>query len=127
MIRRLVDGVTPPGTSSSVPGGSFPGKERAFVFGFLSDKDPVAMIDILAERVGFAVATAVDSPRAICAEDTRNVLNTCQIKAEACSLEEAIARAVAWAEANDSFVCITGSLYLVGAALEWHDEQEEQE
>jgi len=134
VLRRdpplLVDGAHNPAGASSLLStleALFPGKKGAFVFGFLSDKDPVAMIDILAERVGFAVATAVDSPRAICAEDTRNLLNTCQIKAEACSLEESIARAVAWAEANDSFVCITGSLYLVGAALEWHDEQEEQE
>jgi dihydrofolate synthase/folylpolyglutamate synthase len=104
----------------------FPGKQGAFVFGFLGDKDPQGMIRAVRDRVGQAFATASASPRSVHPDKVKNELMSCKLEAEAGTLHEMLEHAMQWARAHDTYVCVTGSLYLMGEMLEWQEMRTEK-
>ena len=94
----------------------FSNRPLALILGVLSDKDWLAVCETLAPLAGHIVLTPVASERTASpmtlAEGCRRA-NPTAVVAECGSLKEALA-----ATERDPFVLITGSLYLVGEALE---------
>ena len=94
----------------------FPAVGRALVLGVLQDKDWQHICEILAPLAGRIFTVPVASERAASANELAVACRAANPAAEslACaSLNEALKRT-----AGDTFVVITGSLYLVGEALE---------
>ena len=117
----LLDGAHNPAGAASLAAtldALFPGQQGAFVFGFLNDKDPEGILEILGDSVGRGFATQSNSPRSLSAEDVRKQLKSCNIAAELGSLDQARQ----WARDNQTYVCVTGSLYLIGEILAGHPE-----
>ena len=89
---------------------------RIYVMGLTLEKDATAMINSLGiENDDVVIATAVDSPRAMPAEELAKSLRSAGIETviESEGPESAIenARAIAL---DDDHIVVTGSLYLVG-------------
>ncbi|MBI2927854.1 MAG: bifunctional folylpolyglutamate synthase/dihydrofolate synthase [Verrucomicrobia bacterium] len=93
-----------------------PGHRPVLIFGVLADKDWSHICEVLAPLADRIFTTPVASDRSAAAPDLAEACRRAQpqVDALACgSLQEALERA-----ASGPFVVITGSLYLVGEALE---------
>ena len=95
----------------------FPGRKGAFVISALADKDFPGILTALRGRIGAAWAVMLAGERARSAADLKSTLASAGIRAEVLPLAEAIAAARKQARAEGSFVCVTGSLFLIGDAL----------
>ncbi|MBX3747919.1 MAG: bifunctional folylpolyglutamate synthase/dihydrofolate synthase [Verrucomicrobiae bacterium] len=95
----------------------FPGQSYSLVLGMLADKDPVAAVARLVPGARRTVVVPVRTPRSIAPEvlarHCADVPGGAGPVACASSLAEALALL-----ANEDLVVITGSLYLVGEAME---------
>ena len=94
----------------------FPGERPTLVLGILRDKDYAGMCGILAPSAGRILLAPVQNERTLGAADLLPPCRTANTTAEvvACnSLTDAVRRT-----ADAPFVLITGSLYLIGEALE---------
>lgn len=94
----------------------FKGKELILVMGMLKDKDHDKSLEILASMAKNLIATEPLNERALKAEELgREAKKYClDVKIEP-SLKNAIEAAMSICN-NNSFICICGSLYLVGEA-----------
>jgi dihydrofolate synthase/folylpolyglutamate synthase len=94
----------------------FPGVEPTVIFGVLEDKDWQAMAHSIAARARWIHLVPVKSQRAL---NPARLVSACrEVNAKA---PVNVSESLAWAlhqSANDPFVLITGSLYLVGEAME---------
>ena len=98
---------------------SFRYDQVTFIVSLMRDKNLTAIGNIVSQTADFVIATQVlNNPRVMSAEEILDAWeNTCE-KISACSTpEKAITRALSGASPTD-LICITGSLYLVGQALE---------
>ena len=91
-----------------------------FVVSFMKDKNLKTIGSIISKTADAVIATQVaGNPRVIPAESIQNAWSgTCLNVTECPDPESAIAKALSDASPTD-LICITGSLYLVGQALEW--------
>jgi dihydrofolate synthase / folylpolyglutamate synthase len=94
----------------------FPGRPFTLVLGILEDKNWESVCRTLATLAVRILATPVPSPRTASAEALALVCRAANPSAEIISTQ-ALAEALARVE-EDSLVVITGSLYLVGEAME---------
>ncbi|MGA9449903.1 MAG: folylpolyglutamate synthase/dihydrofolate synthase family protein [Verrucomicrobiia bacterium] len=94
----------------------FPDTEPAIIFGVFRDKDSASMCHSLAPLAGRLLLTPVHSERT---EDPARLVKACREANPRAPLElcASLAQAVEKA-AREPFVVVTGSLYLVGEALE---------
>ncbi|HXR03726.1 MAG TPA: folylpolyglutamate synthase/dihydrofolate synthase family protein [Verrucomicrobiae bacterium] len=115
----LLDGAHNPASAEALRAAlqaEFPDAKPAVIFGVFKDKDSVSMCHSLAPLAGRLLLTPVHSDRT---EDPARLVAACReanslSPIEVCaSLAQAVERA-----AGEPFVVITGSLYLVGEALE---------
>ncbi len=92
----------------------FPGVRPTLVLGMLADKDWPAMARMLAPLASRLITVSVSSERAVAAADLAAVCCAVNPATElADSLKEALQRTQ-----KDRFIIVTGSLYLIGEALE---------
>ncbi len=93
------------------------GGSLIMVIGMLGGREPAEILRALdVTDVGFLVACAPDSPRAISAPEIAAIADGLGVVAESVpTVEDAVARALALATSDD-FVLVTGSLYVVGPA-----------
>ena len=98
--------------------GRAPGR-RVLVIGMSSDKDYHGVAGELAPLFDSVIATRSRHPRALAIEvlSSEFVKYGCEAQT-ADSVEQALRRAVELSQ-NKGFVCATGSLFIVGEALEW--------
>ena len=98
---------------------SFRYDQAIFVVSIMKDKNLTTIGNIVANTADTVIATEVsDNPRVASAETIRNAWAGICKKITACpNPEKAIRQALASASPTD-IICITGSLYLVGQALE---------
>ena len=91
-----------------------------FIVSLMKDKDLKAIGDIVSKTANTVIATQIsENPRVMTAEAIQDAWSGSCEKITTCpSPEKAIARALASASPTD-LICITGSLYLVGQALEF--------
>ena len=96
------------------------GKHTAIVFSCLQDKDIESIIKSFSELGDLLIAVGLETDRGLTAVQLRERVHNIGIDCEiAVDLQSAVERAAA-----DDYeaVCICGSLYLVGKAIEiWHD------
>ena len=90
--------------------------QRTFIVGFLGDKDWRRMCELLAPLAEKIFTVAVASTRTLSASELAEVFRGVNLAAEVFACKN-LAEALTACE-NESFVVITGSLYLVGEALE---------
>lgn len=96
----------------------FPERRKIFVFGVLNDKEYNVMTRRLARQADIFIITRPNSSRAVNPEDLLPVASQSCLRVE---VEEAPSLAIkkaVLAAGGDDLICITGSLYLVGAARE---------
>jgi dihydrofolate synthase/folylpolyglutamate synthase len=94
----------------------FPTTEPTLILGILRDKDCARMCEILAPLARRILLTPVKSERSAAPLELTSACQQFNPQAEVTaysSLDEALQTA-----ANDPFIVITGSLYLVGEAME---------
>ncbi|MGA3094087.1 MAG: folylpolyglutamate synthase/dihydrofolate synthase family protein [Dehalococcoidales bacterium] len=98
--------------------GRKPGR-RILVIGMSSDKDYEGVAEELAPLFDSVIITRSRHPRALATGILASEFTKrgCEIDTTD-SVAEALCRAVHRAQ-NDDFVCVTGSLFIVGEALEW--------
>ena len=91
-----------------------------FIVSLMKDKNLTAIGNIVSKIADTVIATQVfNNPRVTPAEEIQGAWEDRCEKVTACStLEKAITKALSDASPAD-LICITGSLYLVGQALEW--------
>jgi dihydrofolate synthase/folylpolyglutamate synthase len=115
----LLDGAHNPASAEALRAAllaEFPDARPAIIFGVFRDKDSASMCRSLAPLAGRLLLTPIHSDRT---EDPARLVTACReanprAPLEVCtSLAQALEKA-----ARESFVVITGSLYLVGEALE---------
>lgn len=92
----------------------FTGVRWTLVFGVMSDKNVVAMLDALAGRAVAAHVAAADSPRALDAERAASLV-TERLGIPA-TPHPSVAAALTAARATGNHVLVTGSIYVVGEA-----------
>jgi dihydrofolate synthase/folylpolyglutamate synthase len=97
----------------------FPGRPVRFVVGFARDKDWPQMLRQLAPHAAELVLTASTNPRAVAPADlaTKAIPLNVRLSVIAdlpAALDDTLAHA-----APEEVVCVTGSLYVVGEALQW--------
>ena len=94
--------------------------QTAFVVSIMEDKDLVVIGRIVSEIADSVIATQVsDNPRAMPAETIKDTWSGLCNKITTClTPDKAIARALSNANSTD-LICVTGSLYLVGQALDF--------
>ena len=92
-----------------------PGKTPTFILGMLGDKDWRVMCEILAPLAARILLVPVESARTAKPEELGVVCRAANPQAEILCMKN-VPRALENA-ANDAFVVIAGSLYLIGAAL----------
>ena len=99
---------------------SFRYTQLIFVVSLMRDKNLAAIGNIISKTADTVIATQVaDNPRIMSAEKIQNAWTGICPKVTACpNPERAITKALSVATPTD-LICITGSLYLVGQALEW--------
>ena len=118
----VLDGAHSPASMEALCGTlrqSFRYDRVTFIVSLMRDKNLTAIGNIVSQTADFVIATQVlNNPRVMSAEEILDAWeNTCE-KISACSTpEKAITRALSGASPTD-LICITGSLYLVGQALE---------
>ena len=90
-----------------------------FIISLMRDKNLTAIGSVISETADFVITTQVpNNPRAMLAEEIQSAWKSMFDKITACSTpEEAITKALSEALPTD-LICVTGSLYLVGQALE---------
>jgi folylpolyglutamate synthase/dihydropteroate synthase len=94
----------------------FPGAKPTLVLGILQDKDWEAICRILAPLASRILLAPVPSERTA---NPAELSTACQRAHPAISIQPCVSLAAALSETtSDSFLLITGSLYLVGEALE---------
>ena len=94
----------------------FPSAKRTLILGILQDKDWPGMCEILAPLARRILLVPVPSERSATPQELAEACRRANPRAqvmECASLGEALAKA-----ANDGFVTIGGSLYLIGEAME---------
>jgi dihydrofolate synthase/folylpolyglutamate synthase len=89
----------------------------AFVTAFLADKDAAGFLSVLAPQAGPLFAVPLETERARPASEVAALARAAGFRAEEARLPEALRAAADWAKAENSAVCICGSLYLAGAVL----------
>ncbi len=95
----------------------YPNRRLVLVVGVGRDKDAKAIAGHLAPLASTIIATAGATPRALGAEELREVLRSQGREAAVCTpVSEAVRRAMEMAEAED-VVVVTGSLYVVGEGM----------
>ena len=106
---------------------SFCYTQMIFVVSLMKDKNLATIGSIVSKTADSVIATQVaDNPRVIPAETLQNAwVGTCPNVTACSDPESAIAKALSEAAPTD-LICITGSLYLVGQALEWFSELDSQ-
>ncbi len=92
----------------------FPEERPALVFGMLADKDWPAMARTLAPLASRIVTVPVSSDRTVSAADLAAV---CREVNPAIETAGSLNEALQWTQ-KDRFIVVTGSLYLIGEALE---------
>jgi dihydrofolate synthase/folylpolyglutamate synthase len=116
--KLLLDAVHNPASAEALRGvlaEEHSGQRPALLLGVLADKNWERMVGILAPVAGRIVCVPVSSERTLPPDELANACrqqNDCEVIA-AESLEEGLA-----AVAKDGFVVITGSIYLLGEAME---------
>ena len=90
-----------------------------FIVSLMRDKNLTAIGSVISQIVDFVITTEVlNNPRVTPAEEIQRAWKSMCDKITACSTpEKAIAKALSEASPTD-LICVTGSLYLVGQALE---------
>jgi dihydrofolate synthase/folylpolyglutamate synthase len=96
-----------------------PQGRKALVIGMSSDKDIEKVVAELAPIFSLVIATRSRHPRALDAERLAAYFSgyDCEVR-KAASVAEAMDMATALAQGN-GLICATGSLFIVGEALEW--------
>ena len=94
--------------------------QAIFIVSLMKDKDLKAIGDIVSKTANTVIATQIsENPRVMTAEAIQDAWSgTCEQITTCPSPEKAITGALASASPTD-LICITGSLYLVGQALEF--------
>ena len=116
--KLLLDAVHNPASAETLRGvlvELHPGQRTTLMLGVLADKNWEQMVGILAPVAARVVCVPVSSERTLPADELANACrpqNDCEVVV-AESLEEGFA-----AVAKDDFVVITGSIYLLGEAME---------
>ena len=96
----------------------FKENKLVFLMGVMRDKELGPMLDFILPLAKSFVAVAPPNPRAMAAEDLKNIIVSYGFPAEACdSIEEAVATAIATA-GEGGIVCALGSLYFSGQIRE---------
>ena len=98
---------------------SFRYSRMIFIVSLMKDKNLTAIGNVISQTADFVIATQVpNNPRVMSAEALKRAWeHTCR-KITVCPMpEEAITKALSVASPTD-LICVTGSLYLVGQALE---------
>jgi folylpolyglutamate synthase/dihydropteroate synthase len=95
----------------------FPGLKLPLVAGFCADKDAQAVLTTLAPLISKGFAVKTNNQRSLSAQDVSNVMEISGIPSEPCaSLAEAMEKSREGV--SDSVpTLVTGSLFLVGEAL----------
>ena len=90
-----------------------------FIVSLMRDKNLTAIGSVISQTADFVITTQVpNNPRVIPAEEIQRAWKSMRDKVATCSTPEAaITKALSDASPTD-LICITGSLYLVGQALE---------
>ena len=90
-----------------------------FIVSLMRDKNLAAIGSVISQTADFVITTQVpNNPRVTPAEEIQRVWKSMCDKVATClTPEEAIAKALSAASPTD-LICVTGSLYLVGQALE---------
>ena len=90
-----------------------------FIVSLMKDKNLIAIGNIISETADVVIATQVlNNPRVMPAEELKSAWeNTCENITVCPTPAEAITKALSVASPTD-LICVTGSLYLVGQALE---------
>ena len=90
-----------------------------FIVSLMRDKNLTAIGSVISQTADFVITTQVlNNPRVTPAEEIQRAWKSMCDKITACSTpEKAIAKALSDASPTD-LICVTGSLYLVGQALE---------
>ena len=90
-----------------------------FIVSLMRDKNLTAIGSVISQTADFVITTEVlNNPRVTPAEEIQRAWKSMCDKITACSTpEQAIAKALSDASPKD-LICVTGSLYLVGQALE---------
>ena len=98
---------------------SFRYSRVTFIVSLMKDKNLIAIGTVVSQMADFVIATQIsDNPRAMSAEALQNSWEHVCENITACPTpEEAITKALSDASPTD-LICVTGSLYLVGQALE---------
>ena len=93
-----------------------------FVVSLMRDKNLTAIGNIISETADVVIATQIaDNPRVMPVETIRNAwTGICPKVTAYLTPEKAMAKALSDASPTD-LICVTGSLYLVGQALEWFE------
>lgn len=112
--------------------GHFGAPRAIAVIAMLQEKDVAGSLRELAGNFELVIATAVDNPRALPAEQLaeavrRELGGPVEVVTDA---NQALEAAIAWAEENSGAVFATGSLYMVGellAKIQLRNEQTEDE
>jgi dihydrofolate synthase/folylpolyglutamate synthase len=115
----LLDGAHNPAAAATLRqalAGLWPGRRPALVLGVLADKDWPAIVRELAPPADRIYAVPVHSPRAAGVTDLAAACRAAQPAAEV--IECASAAQALEQAAAEPFLVVTGSLYLVGEALE---------
>ena len=94
-----------------------------FVVSLMRDKNLTAIGDIISKTADSVIVTQVaNNPRVMPAETIQDAWKNACPNIKCPDPERAIERALSNASPTD-LICITGSLYLVGQALEWFSEK----
>ena len=98
---------------------SFRYSQVTFIVSLMKDKNLAAIGNVISETADFVIATQVlNNPRVMPAEALKSAWENTRRKITVCpSPKEAIREALSAASPTD-LICVTGSLYLVGQALE---------
>ena len=95
----------------------FPGRKGVFVISALADKDFPGILSALRSKIGSAFAVMLTGERARSAADLKSVLGGAGIPSNVLPLAEALAQARKVAAVQGTYVCVTGSLFLIGDVL----------
>ena len=119
----ILDGAHSPDSMKALCGTirqSFRYDRVTFIVSLMRDKNLIAIGNIISQTADFVITTQIlNNPRVMPAEEIRDRWENICEKMTVCSTpEKAMTNALTEASPTD-LICITGSLYLVGQALEW--------